>query len=59
MKFGGTSVANLNRIKKAAKTVKSKIIDEKQFIEIANTFRPNHLWKKNDLGEYELRHIIR
>ncbi len=32
MKFGGTSVANLNRIKKAAKTVKSKIIDEKQKI---------------------------
>ena len=29
MKFGGTSVANLNRIKKAAKTVKSKIINEK------------------------------
>ena len=32
MKFGGTSVANLNRIKKAAKIVKSKIIDEKQKI---------------------------
>ncbi len=30
MKFGGTSVANLNRIKKAAQIVKSKIIDEKQ-----------------------------
>ena len=32
MKFGGTSVGNLNRINKAAKTVKSKIIDEKQKI---------------------------
>ena len=30
MKFGGTSVANLNRIKKAAQIVKSKIIKEKQ-----------------------------
>ena len=30
MKFGGTSVANLNRIKKAAQIVKSKIIEEKQ-----------------------------
>ena len=32
MKFGGTSVANLNRINKAAKIVKSKIIKEKQKI---------------------------
>ena len=30
MKFGGTSVANLNRIKKVAQIVKSKIIKEKQ-----------------------------
>ena len=30
MKFGGTSVANLDRIKKAAQIVKSKIINEKQ-----------------------------
>ena len=28
MKFGGTSVANLNRIKKVAQIVKSKIIEE-------------------------------
>ena len=30
MKFGGTSVANLDRIRKAAQIVKSKIIKEKQ-----------------------------
>ena len=30
MKFGGTSVANLDRIRKAAQIVKSKIINEKQ-----------------------------
>ena len=32
MKFGGTSVGNLDRIKKAAKIVKSKILKEKQKI---------------------------
>ena len=32
MKFGGTSVGNLDRINKAAKIVKSKILKEKQKI---------------------------
>ena len=29
MKFGGTSVANLNRIEKVAQIVKSKIVKDK------------------------------
>ena len=34
-------------------------LNEKEFIEIANTFRPSHLWKKNDLGEYELKYKVK
>ena len=33
-------------------------LNEKQFIEIADTFRPKHLWKKNQKGKYELKHIV-
>ncbi len=34
-------------------------LNEKEFFDIANDFRPDHLWKKNNLGEYELRYIVR
>ncbi len=33
-------------------------LNEKEFIEIANTFRPKHLWRKNKLGEYELKNMV-
>ena len=33
-------------------------LSEKEFHEIADTFRPNHLWKRNDSGKYELKYKV-
>ena len=34
-------------------------LDEKEFLEIADSFRPKHLWLRNISGKYELRHQLK
>ena len=34
-------------------------LNEKEFFEIADTFRPNHLWRRKNCGNYELKNILK
>ena len=34
-------------------------LNQKELIEIANTFRPKHLWEKNKSGDFVLKNILR
>ena len=33
-------------------------LTEKEFHEIADTFRPKHLWEKDESGKYKLRYKV-